>query len=84
VKIYMPGFQPLGSVVVLTQGFALGWYIVAPLALRVVACRGELWESERNTEALRLRCAHDNKVVVGLRKRSSVARYPTLCKERKG
>jgi hypothetical protein len=36
VETYMSGLQPSGFVTVLTQGFALGWYIVAPLALRAV------------------------------------------------
>jgi len=35
-KDFMSVFQTSGFVAVLTQGFALGWYIVAPLALRAV------------------------------------------------
>ncbi len=31
-----PGFQPLGCGSICTQGFALGWYRSAPLALEPV------------------------------------------------
>ena len=31
-----PGFQPLGCGSICTQGFALGWYRSAPLALEVI------------------------------------------------
>jgi hypothetical protein len=30
---FMSGFQPLASMVLVTQGFALGWDVAAPLAL---------------------------------------------------
>src|SRR5713101_753251 len=32
-----PGFQPLGCGSICTQGFALGWYRSAPLALEAIA-----------------------------------------------
>ncbi len=31
-----PGFQPLGCGSICTQGFALGWYRSAPLALEAI------------------------------------------------
>jgi len=31
-----PGFQPLGCGSICTQGFALGWYRSAPLALETI------------------------------------------------
>ena len=47
----MSGIQPFGFVVVLTQGFALGWDVAAPLALSECGSRFPSGMTERNAKA---------------------------------
>ena len=92
------------EILVLTQGYALGWDMAAPLALsknqqqqkQIPFGNGNKKcnsKSNSKCEYGDLSTAHDMKpscfgrddsVWVGWGERSRVARYPTLCKERKG
>ena len=42
-----PGFQPLGCGSILPQGFALGWYRSAPLALEGHPPGVDFWEASQ-------------------------------------